>query len=146
MNNKLQAVLELVSTCPLVGYDLYFNFTNQTDNDGNTSLVTANYGTVVKKYTDGEVLKKMQFEIRQVKPFATYSNTNQNVEQMQIVQEFLDWINEQGKTGNLPDFGTECEVQDIRTPEGVYTPILEGNDTEGALYAFPFEVLYLERN
>ncbi len=143
--NKYQAVMDLISTCPLVGYDAYFNFIDETHNDNNTSLVTVPYGTLVKKYVDGDSLKKFQCEIRQVKPMSRYSNTSENIEQMQIVQEFLDWINEQGKDGNFPDFGEKCDIQAMKTPDGVDYPSIAGIMDNTALYAFPFEILYIER-
>jgi len=84
--NKSQAVMDLINTCPLVGYDTFFNFIDEEHSDNNTSLFTSSYGTLVKKYVDGEELLKFQCEIRQVKPMSQYSNTSENIEQMQIVQ------------------------------------------------------------
>ena len=145
MKNKYQAVMDLINTCHLVGYDVYFNFIDETNNDGNTTLATVPYGQVVKRYVDGEKFMKMQFEIRQVKPLATYSNTTANTDQMQLVQEFLDWINEQGKQKNYPQWDN-CEIISMSTPEEVKTPSMLGVSDEGMLYAFPFEIIYIERN
>jgi len=142
---KPQAIMDLISTCPLVGYNAYFNFVNETNADSNTSLLTDGYGHLVKTYTDGDKLKKFQCVIRQVKPLSRYSNTTENIEQMQYVQEFLDWINEQGKLKNFPDFGEKCEVQRMGTPDGVDYPMLAGVYEGTALYSFPFEVTYIER-
>lgn len=146
MTNKFQAVMDLINTCPLVGYDLYFNFIDESNTDANTTLVTVPYGQRVRKYVDGTILMKMQFEIRQIKPMSYYSNTTENTDQMQIVQNFLDWINEQGKLRNFPDWGENCEIQSMKTPDEVKTPSVAGVTDGGALYAFPFEILYLERN
>ena len=143
--NKFQAVMDFISTCPLVGYSMYFNFVDETKADGNTSLLTDGYGHLVKKYVDGESLKKMQCVIRQVKPLSRYSNTNENVEQLQIVQQFLDWINEQGRLKNFPDFGEKCTVQSLSTPNGVLYPMNTGVYEGTALYSFPFEITYTER-
>ena len=146
MNNKYLAVMDFINTCPLVGYDLYFNFTDESNLDANTTLSTVPYGTLVKRYVDGSCLMKMQFEIRQIKPMSCRSNTTQNTEQIQIVQDFLDWINEQGEKRNFPDFGEGCEIQSMGTPKGVRFPSMAGSNDKSALYAFPFEILYLERN
>lgn len=145
MANKYQAVMDLINTCPLVGYNVYFNFIDETNNDGNTTLATVPYGQVVKRYVDGEKLMKMQFEIRQVKPLATYSNTTANVDQMQLVQDFLDWINEQGKNKNYPEWDG-CDIVKMSTPEEVETPSVVGVNETGTLFAFPFEITYIERN
>ena len=143
--NKFQATMDFIGTCPFVGQDMYFNFVDETNANGNTSLLTDGYGHLVKKYVDGESLKKMQCVIRQVKPLSRYSNTSENTEQIQIVQELLDWINKQGRKMNFPDFGTKCKVQGIGTPDGVDYPMLAGVYEGTALYSFPFEILYTER-
>ena len=142
---KFQAVLDFISKCPLVGQSMYFNFVDETNADGNTSLLTDGYGHLVKKYVDGESLKMFQCVIQQVKPLSRYSNTSENVEQMQVVQQFLDWINEQGKLKNFPDFGEKCTVQNLSTPDGVLYPMDTGVYEGTALYSFPFEITYTER-
>ena len=143
--NKFKAVIDFVSTCPLVGQDMFFNFVDETEIDGNTSLLTDGYGQIVKKYVDGLNLKKMQFVVRQVKPLSRCSNTSENVEQMQFVQELLEWVNEQGKKRNFPDFGEKCVIESVETPEGVEYPMLTGVYEGTALYSFPFEIIYVER-
>lgn len=143
-DNKLCAVMALIETCPLVGQDAYFNFISDADQDENTSLLTTPYGALVKKYVDGSKVKKIQCEIRQIKPLSRVSNSSENMEQMQKVQEFLNWINEQGAQKNFPDFGVDCEVLDIRTPDGVDYPSIVGITDGAALYAFPFEITYIE--
>lgn len=143
--NKFQAVMDFISTCPFVGNNTYFNFVDETHTNGNTSLLMDGYGHLVKKYVDGESLKKLQCVIRQVKPLSPYSNTSENVEQMQIVQHLLDWINEQGKLKNFPDFGEKCAIQSLSTPDGVLYPMNTGVYEGTALYSFPFEITYTER-
>ena len=143
--NRYEKVMELIKQCPLVGNDTYFNFIDETNNDGNTTLATVPYGQLIRKYVDGEKLRKMQFEIRQIRPLAQYSNTNANMEEMQKVKEFLDWINEQGRIKNYPDFGENCIIQFLGTPDGVDEPSMLGKNESGALYGFPFEIIYKER-
>ena len=145
MTNKYDAVMEFIKTCPLVGCDTYFNFIDQTNTDGNTSLMTVPFGQVVKTYVDGMKLKKFQCEIRKVMPLSQQSNTTQNIEQIQAVQDFINWINEQGRKKNFPDFGDECTVQRMETSGGAEIPSIAGYDDNSALYAFPFEILYTER-
>lgn len=144
MANKYQAVMDLINTCPLVGHSTFFNVIDETDSDGNTSLLTMPDGTLVKKYIGGEKLKRFSCEIRQVKPLTFSQNSKQNIEQIQLVQEFLNWINEQGEKGNFPDFGRGCTVQSMGTPEGADVPSVAGVSEDVALYAFTFEITYLE--
>lgn len=143
--NKYKAVMDLISTCHLVGQDAYFNFVDETNTDSNTSLLTDGYGHLVKKYVDGDEMRKFQCVIRQVKPLSRYSNTEENIEQMQKVQEFFDWVNEQGKNKNFPNFGEKCKVQKMSTPDGVYYPMHAGVYEGTSLYSFPFEITYIER-
>ena len=145
MTNKYEAVFDFINTCPLVGADLYFNFINETDNESNTSLMTVPYPTPARKYIDGENLERLQFEIRQTRPLSKESNTTANTEQIGYVQEFLDWINKQGKEKNYPDFGESCGIQFLGTSNGVTTPSVAGVSDGITLYAFPFEIHYLER-
>lgn len=142
--NKYQAVLDFIRTCPLVGEDMFFNFVDETNTDGNTTLATVPYGQVVKKYTDGMRLMRMQFEIRQIKPMSQDSNTGANAEEMHRVKQFLDWINAKGEKEQYPDWG-DVEIIGMSTSNDVTEPSMVGTNDRGALYAFPFEILYLER-
>lgn len=144
-DNIFEAVYELIDTCPLVG-DMYFNFIDRENNNRNTSLLTVAYGQVVKKYVDGDRVLRTQFEIRQEKPLAVDSNTLQNVEQLTLVQQFMDWINEQGKNKNFPVWGNNITVQKMGTPDGVNVPGVVSTYENSVLYGFPFEIVYLERN
>jgi hypothetical protein len=141
--NKYKAVLDFIKTYPQVGDDLYFNFIDETNTDGNTALLTVPYGQLVRQYVDGMRLKKMQFEIRQVKPLEQDANTSANAEEMQAVKDFLDWINEQGEARNFPNWGT-TQIVGLSTSEGVEDPSLIGVSDNGALYAFPFDIIYIE--
>lgn len=143
--NKYQAVMDFLKECPLVGEDMYFNFIDETNNDGNTSLLSVPNGQLVRKYVDGGGLYKMQFEIRQTKPLTKYSNTTANTEQLQKVKDFLDWINNQGKEKKYPIFGNGCTIQSMKTPDGVIEPSVIGRSDTVMLYGFPFEISYTER-
>ena len=143
--NKYDAMLNFIKQYPLAGGNAYFNFIDQTNNDGNVSLMTVPYGQIVRRYVDGPKLMKMQFEIRQVKPLSKESNSTANTEEMQKVKDYLDWINLQGKTKNFPDFGDKCEIISMGTPDEVEYPTVAGVDDDSVLYAFPFEITYIER-
>lgn len=146
MDSMHQAIYKFINTCPLVGHDMYFNIVSQDNPDNNTALLIATYGELVQKYVDGDKVMKMQCEIRQIKPCSLQPNTAENVEQLDKVQEFLDWINSQNKNNNLPNFGTDKIVEAVKTPDGVANPIPAANYEGTTLFAFPFEVIYYERN
>ena len=140
--NYYNAVLDFIKTYPQAGNDFYFNFIDETHSDGNTSLLTVPYGQLVKKYVDGTRLMKKQFEIRQVKPLAQDANTSANAEEMQAVKDFVDWINAQGELKNYPVW--DKEIIDMSTSEGVEDPSIVGVSDNGALFAFPFDIYYME--
>ena len=146
MDSMHKAIYDFINTCPLVGQDMYFNIVSQDNPDNNTSLLIASYGELVQKYVDGSKIQKMQCEIRQVKPYSEYSNTTENVEQLDKVQEFLDWVNLQNKKHNYPDFGDSKAIQSVKTPDGVVNPIPAATYDGLTLFAFPFEIIYFERN
>lgn len=145
MTNEYEAVMNFINTCPLVGRDTYFNFIDTTDTEANTALYTVPYGRTLKTYTDGAKIKLMQFEIRQNRPLTQYSNTTANTEQMQTVKKFLEWVNAQGKSNNFPNFGNNKQILKMATPDGVNDPSIAQTTENGALYAFPFEITYMER-
>lgn len=147
MTNKIEAVTEFLSACPYMGKDTFINFVTDENNDDSTSLLSTQYGKVIRRYTDGECLINLPLEIRQTKPYSKESNSTANAEYMQEVQFFLDWINKQGRENNFPDFGDRCSVQKMSTPDSAATPVLLGtNEAETTgIYAFQIEILYLER-
>ena len=142
--SEYEAVLKFFRKCPLVGDKLYFNFIDETDNRGNTSLITTPYPTPVRTYIDGGCLYRLQFELRYTLPLSKDSNTTANAEALARVQELLDWLNEQGKSKNYPDLGTDCKVQFMGTTRGVNTPSVVGVNDGTTLFAFPFEIHFLK--
>lgn len=141
-----ESVYDFINTCPLVGSDMYFNFIDQDNAGTNTSLLPVSYGELIKEYADGGKLRKVSFEIRQVKPLAQNSNTLQNVEQIQLVQKFMNWIKEQDENKNYPDFGEGTTIEKMGFAKGVVMPALIAFYDNSALYGFPFEITYTERN
>lgn len=147
MDNKFEAVMDFISSSPYAGQDTYLNYVTDEKNDDNTAVLTSGHGKVVTHYVDGTDLISLAFEIRQIKPHSKDSNVYANTDAMQEVQRFMDWINQQGKAKSFPDFGSNCRVQSMATPKTAKTPSLIGltEAEDAAIYAFPIEILYLER-
>lgn len=141
--DKNNAVIEFLKTCPAIQSNpLFFNF---AENEEGTNHFITETDKKKKTYIDGSVLKQYTFTIASYVPVAYSaivgdSNFNdQNMENMAIVQEILDWIEEQADKANkakydlnesekdyYPDFGSECIIEDMRTLTG--DPDLDGID------------------
>ncbi len=147
MDNKFEAVMEFISQSGYAGKDTYLNYVTDENNDENTSVLTSGAGKVVTSYVDGANLIRIAFEIRQIKPHSKESNVYANSDAVQEVQRFMDWINEQGRARVFPDFGDNCKIQSMSTPKTAKSPNLLGltEAEDGGIYAFPVEILYLER-
>lgn len=147
MDNKFEAVMDFISQSGHAGKDTYLNYVTNETNDDNTAVLTSGAGKVITSYVDGACLINLPFEIRQIKPHSKDSNVYSNSDAMAEVQRFMDWINEQGKTKNFPDFGERCTIQSMATPKTAKTPNLIGltEAEDAAIYVFPIEIIFLER-
>lgn len=143
--DKNKSVFEFLKRYPDLGEDFYFNFTDETAPES-VSLLTTPKKEVIKRYTDGEKLMKMTYEIALIASMSIYPDDLENLEQIKRAEEFMEWINQQGKSGIFPDFGENLKVQSITVPENIINAKLKGTGDGSAIYRFPFEILYLERN
>ena len=151
--DKNQAVIDFLINCPAIQANpLYFNFLNAKD--GNKQLVTSgNERSVSKPYIDGSVLKQYTFTIIDYKSIAYQAivkqpgYVNENVDELLDVQGIMDWIEEQADARNFPDFGSDCEVDDMRTL--TENPNLNGVDTSVtpalAKYSMSIQIDYLDK-
>lgn len=128
--DKNNAVIEFLKTCPAIQSNpLFFNF---AENEEGTNHFITETDKKKKTYIDGSVLKQYTFTIASYVPVAYSaivgdSNFNdQNMENMAIVQEILDWIEKQADDANYPDFGSEYDIEDMRTL--TLDPDLDGID------------------
>lgn len=113
--DKNEAIIKYLMNCPAIQeHPLFFNFADVED--GNNHIITGKDSSE-KSYVDGSCLKQYTFTIACYKsiahlPIANINEFNdENVENMAIVQEILDWIDEQNDNHNYPDFG-ECTIVD----------------------------------
>lgn len=152
--DKNQAMIDFLNNCPAVHDNpLFFNFINAKED--NKQLITlANDKILNKKFVDGSVMKIYTMTLVDFKSVAYQSivkiagKTNENVEDMFDVQAIMDWVNEQNKQENFPDFGTDCVIESIETVTD--NPNLNGIDTTTspgmAKYSFSIRVTYLDKS
>lgn len=154
MADKNQAIIDFLNTCPQVQADpLYFNFSEAKD-DNKQIVTTANDRAIQKPYVDGAVLKQFTFTIIDYKSIAYRAVAKQpgyvdeNVEEMAEVQSIIDWVNEQADAKNYPDFGSECEIEDMYVLTD--NPRLNGTDTSVnpalAKYSMSIQIQYIDNS
>ena len=152
--DKNQAVIDYLITCPQIQANpLYFNFLNAKD--GNKQLISSgNDKSMNRTYVDGSVLRRFTFTIIDYRSIAYQAivkqagYVNENVEEALDVQGIMDWIEEQNDARNFPDFGSDCEIDEIRTLTD--NPNLNGVDTSVtpalAKYSMSIQIDYLDKS
>ena len=118
-----------------------FNFAD--DSPDAVSFLTNYSGKVVKKYVRASD-KEYGFSIVVTWHFSTETD-DLNLQAMNFVQEFMDWIEEQNRAKHFPDFGKYCQVKKIENLQNM--PNLAAVDWENmtAQYVAQCRVLYFEK-
>lgn len=150
--DKNQAVIDYLLTCDAIyNSPLYFNLAN-IKNGVNQLLKLSDDKNIEKPYIDGSVLKRYSLTIIS---YLTISNNpivkvenidNENVTDMANVQKLIDWIANQERLKNYPNFGENCLVEKISTTTN--NPRLDQIDATQsnplARYSFTIQVEYID--
>lgn len=128
--DKNEAIIEFLVKCPTIQENpLFFNFAEE---ESGSNHVITNSDTTNRHYVDGSVLKTYTFTIACYKAVShnaivgTSSFGDENMENMAVVQDILDWINVQADEDNYPDFGADYIIESMRTLTS--DPDLDGVD------------------
>ena len=154
MVDKNQAVIDYLITCPqILNSPLYFNFINAKNNT-NQFLTSSRDAYTNIKYVDGSVLKVYTFTIITFKSAADIAvpkligYENENVSDMATIQSLIDWIHEQEELRNYPNFGEQCEIDEILTTSD--SPNFDGIDEQVspplAVYSVSIQIKYIDRS
>lgn len=150
--NKEQAVIDFLKTCPaIIANPLFFNFID-AKSDNRQLITTGNEIRTNKTYIDGSVLKRYTFTIIDFKS-VTYQAIvnasgypNENVDEFIDVQALIDWVNTQADARVFPDFGSDCEIENMKVLTD--NPVLNGTDTQVkpalAKYSFSIQIEYID--
>ena len=116
--DKNKAVIDFLFTCPYIADNpLFFNF-GKAEADNKQIVVLANDTNTDKPFIDGSVNKRFTFTIIDYKTVAYRSvigeHSDENMENIVDVQTILDWVNEQGKIRNFPNFGEDCKIDSMK--------------------------------
>lgn len=154
MTDKNQAIIDFLLQCPdIANSELYFNFINAED-DNKQIITESNDKFSNRSYIDGSVLKQYTFTLIDFKSITDSALVliqdypNENVVDVSDVQALINWINEQNKLQNFPDFGEDCEIQSIETTSE--NPNFEGINTEVtptlAMYSISIRIEYIDNS
>lgn len=154
MIDKNQAVIDFLLQCPgIANSELYFNFINAED-DNKQIITESNDKFSNRSYIDGSVLKQYTFTLIDFKSITDSALVliqdypNENVVDVSDVQTLINWISEQNKLQNFPNFGEDCEIQSIETTSE--NPNFEGINTEVtptlAMYSISIRIEYIDNS
>lgn len=140
---KHEIMKEYVSSkvAELSGNLASFNFAD--DSPDAVSFLTNYSSKIVKKYIRAAD-KEYGFTILITWHYSTEAD-ELNMQAMNFAQEFMDWIEEQDRNKNFPDFGSKCQVKKIENLQNM--PNLATVDWENmiAQYQIPCRILYFEK-
>lgn len=135
--NRNEALQAWLADSPFVT-DLYFNF--GPAEPGVTALVPVSGERVLKRYGGGYALMCYEFGVVQYKPVnLDVPNNTENADAMHDVELFMDWIREQNRERNFPEF-EDCDVQRVEVLNNL--PVSAGQDSEVAKYMYTCRVTY----
>ena len=148
--DKNEAVITFLMQCPTIQQNpLFFNFADEKD--GNNHFIT-HTDTLKKPYIDGSLLKTYTFTIACYKSMShlalagTSDFGDENIENLALVQEILDWLNTQSYDRHYPDFGEGYVIESMETLSN--DPKLDGVDNSVnpplARYSIGVQIEYLD--
>jgi len=153
-DSKEKAVIDFLCTCPAIQSNpLFFNFINAKDD--NKQIVTmGNDKNINRPYIDGSVMKRYSFTLIDYRSVSyqaivkTQGYTNENVQEYADIQEIIDWIGEQEEAKVYPNFGSKCQIEEMRVVTD--NPVLNGVDTQLkpalAKYSFTIQIDYIDNS
>jgi len=103
--NKDQIILDWAATNPLLTDALLFS--HLAERDGSCAIVPIQGDRSAKNYIDGSSLRVYDFALQLLRLVSITTDTT-NTSNMHIQHEWANWIMEQEKIGNYPDFGERC--------------------------------------
>lgn len=119
-----------------------FNFLS--GRSGSMSIVTNYSDKIRKRYIRSDAEKEYGFSIIITKPYSMDEDML-NLEAMNFAQGIADWVDEQNRMKNYPEFPENCQIKGMETLQNM--PNLAGiNYKEGlARYMIQCRIIYFER-
>lgn len=140
-HDAMKAYFEPVVT-ELAHTVLNYNFSSESPDA--IGFLTNYSDKVLKRYIRVGADKAYGFSVLVTKEYSTYCD-DLNLEAMNFVQKIMDWVDEQNRNRNYPDFGERCTIKKIENLQNMPN-LAEANPEEGyARYMFQCRVIYYEK-
>ena len=144
-------MIEFLQTCPNLSSTNFINFSDIKE--GTSQFVLSSDDVALQRpYITGAILKRYTINIDNFKSIAYTPNislaVDENLEEFTEVQTILDWINECGDNRIFPNFGADCEIEEMYTTTD--KPILISVETTTnqpvAVYRVTVQVDYIDNS
>ena len=137
--NREEALWNWVSRPPQHGGSILFDFLRGVE--GSCSIAPVS-DEVVKSYIDGSQIRHYTFAM-QIILAVSDADDNTNIDNMKLVRTWQEYIVQQGRSRDFPDFGPNCS--DYRLLNANASPKLaELSDNNQARYDFYATIIYKE--
>ena len=133
----IRAIIDFFGDCPLLIENKdNINADNLPENSGAFSIETVPCNQTVKAYIDGSAKKQYLF----VFASRQYFGDNEiNLENSELYENIVDWIEEQNKKGNLPKLPAPLGAQQLKVVSNGY--VIDNDETK-ARYQIQCQLLY----
>lgn len=122
---------------------LYFNATPMIV--GTVAMNSVSGDRVYKRFVDGSVQRRVIFAIDMVLSYDDCGTSDVNMDAINEVNKFSEWIEEQLPLQNVPDFGNNRTIESIEVLTNV--PSLLIDNTNGlAKYQFQARIEYKDES
>lgn len=136
---KLEAVYNWVKTYE--GFkNLDFNFSIGKNN--NNVLIPSPNDYVVYEDITGSKIRHLTFSVSNYRYLSNLPNTKDNLNNMEEVQKFLDWIDTQDKEKNYPEFPDNCTIEYVKNLNNI--PTTTGMNNNIARFYSQIQIRYIE--
>lgn len=125
---------EYLSQYPELNAFLKFNSTGEYQGEAGISTIYSE--TWEKRHIRGHGIKRYDFAVTLIKQFDT-GTSSVNADEIFSAEKFMSWIDQQNKSGNLPDFGDNTKTISIENLQNM--PNLAGVNNDGAIAKYMFQ-------
>lgn len=150
--DKTESMLNFIQTCPYIENEtLFFNFSDVRDN-AYQMITKSDDISIDKQYIDGSELKRFSFSIDGFKAIAynpvIQNYADENLDDFKVIQQVLDWIDEQDEIHNYPDFGENCIIEEMHSQTNRPALLMVDTSTTPptAIYRVTIRITYLDKS
>lgn len=137
---KHEAMFDFIKQYPKLNKVLYFNSIKDMADVACLNPVFSD--DTIMEYTTGNAEKEYTFAIAYMKQYDNQGTSKVNINAINEVQDFMQWIDEQNDKKNFPVFPDNCFINRIKNLYDM--PQLAGTDGQKAEYLFQCKVEYTE--